>query len=264
MQKRIDILKDADTAITTKETAISELGKYGAKAEPALPVLKQYLFNPGMAEAVTSTLGRIGKKGVPLLVEVVEAPYPHKLPLPRGVSLKDATDANAAMNNHEHWITLAVAALGNMGSDAVSAVKPLLAVLAADDVKLPNGRTSASVRRDTLYPLGRIAGEDDAKVVATRLGEYLTETQFAPSALLGLSSMGPRAKDAVPHMIAMIERYLKKERGSVSNTEVRTAVTVLEAIGPDAADALPTLRALLKTGSFNNTEKAIEAIKAKK
>lgn len=264
VQKRIDILKDADKSIASKKTAISELGKYGAKAEPALPVLEQFLFTPNTAEAATTTLGSIGKKGVPLLVKVIEAPYPYKLPLPRQTPAQQQTDANTAMANYADWKKAAVVALGAMGQDAASAVKPLLALLATADVQLPNRRSSSLVRVAALYPLGRIAGEDDAKVVATRLGEYLVEPGFAPEALRGLKSMGVRGKDAVPHLTAMIQKYLKKENGAVSSSEVTAAVTVLEALGPEAADALPTLRDLLKTGLFNNTEKAIEAIKAKK
>jgi HEAT repeat protein len=187
------------------------LGVIGEPAIPALvETLKKGTDNARVRAAVAlQRMGPAAKPAVPELVELV------------------ADGKMAPPVRHGAAVTL-----GAVGPAAKEAVPALLDALKGDD---------GSLRRCAAPALVAVAPDDPAVVagiIAAMKDANYPDGRYA--AVLAISTLGARAKAAVPDLVEVV-------RSADANNNLREAATgALGAMGPSAKDAVPPLVAVLK------------------
>jgi HEAT repeat protein len=243
----IRLLKDPDGAL--HGFAALALGNQGEAAAPAIPALIEALADPAAGRLDDGTLvaylltmpaaealARIGPQAVPALLEALKAPRT------RGQAL---------------------VALERMGPRARAALPALRDLLGSDDKRLRAGAASAllhiddapeaplrvltalladpdrDTRRTAVDALARRAGGSWERPATRTLAlpreavkpllELLTDQDLRGPAGRVLGRMGDARKDALPELIARLENGDSAAR------------SILFALGPDAAPAVPAL-----------------------
>ena len=208
-----------------RRSAISSLGFFAGAAENVVPVLIESLKdrNAEIVAEAAEGLGRIGpgaKRSVPALLELVKG--------------KDRSQRCAAIN-----------ALGGIGRHAKEAVPLLLSVLQDDTYK--------DCRSETICSLGNM--RDASASAVPVLVKFLSskELRLRGCAVVALGRIGPKAKEAVPGLITVLQ-----DRASSDLQE--DAAEALRAIGPAASAAVPALQLLAK-GTGVEAEAAARALR---
>jgi HEAT repeat protein len=243
---RIESLKSRDPRVRGR--AASDLGEYGAAAEPAVAPLIDAMADEDadLQRRCSAALARIGPRAVPPLIREVEG-------------------------GSEQRRTGAASALGQMGKPAEPAVPALVAVLR-------DKRQPPAPRREAARALGAI-GQRPAQVVppllevlqaesaevreqaARALGSFPTAVKETVPALIpllkdaelfvrigageSLTRFGAGSKDAVPALLDALRDMKPAERGPTVRLRC-VLVQALGAIGPDAKTASPVLVGMFK------------------
>ncbi len=212
--KLIDTIKDQDKSKFTRAQAIDDLGTIGADAKAAVPVLMQCLKDPNVVGNAVVALGKIGpnaKEAMPALVALLR--------------LKPMT-----------------------GTQGIMPGTPGLALRSPLRTQADSGWTAIALRPAIIESMVKIGLEPKQCVPA--LAEVIAQDdpvlrfnrgfqQGCLAAVKALEPLGPKAKDAVPALIQLLNNtaaWTWNPQGP------REAIVALGKIGRDAEPALPSLR----------------------
>jgi len=238
VQELIAILKNPDKSLESKRNALTALKSHGPKAEPAIPVLAEYLKHEDLRSRLAA-------------VQALEAVSPSAISKLTG-ALRDT-----------ELRPLAAGALSRIGNGNKEATDALLMEMASENShNLANiinsvNRMRVDPKRYVPSAIVVINAIADPKIQGAKRGERIQAAIFA---MYGLEKIGPPAKDAVPVLIAI----LKMDKNMLSNRTMLWDATIktLGEIGPAAEPALPLLRQFLPCDIHGKAaERAIEKIK---
>jgi HEAT repeat protein len=234
----IAILKNPDKSIESKRGAVKALKAHGVKAEPAIPLVAEFLVHKNLALRLDAvqTLEAIGPAAIAMLAK----------------ALKDTELRPMAAG--------ALSRIGNGNKEATAAL--LMEMTSTNPRNLANVVHSVNKMRvdpkeyvpSAIAVINAIA---DARGGPGRSGE---QNQAGELAMEGLAKIGPAAKEAVPALIRVlkIDEKTITNRGSLWMATIRT----LGEIGSAAEPALPLLRSFLNSDYYGKAaERAIEKIK---
>lgn len=127
---------------------------------------------------------------------------------------------------------------------------------------LKKGTNDPAIEVNILWALGKI-GEPEEKIVPV-LVETLKKPQCKEArggALIAIMEMGPKAKGATPALVAALQT--SNGEGKEKESATLAVLRAIEAIGHDAADALPAVRKLAGNpkGSRRIRDKCEEVMK---
>jgi hypothetical protein len=240
--------------------------------------------DPDYSDAVVRELARLlqgevsaaaAKREIPDPIDV--APEPSKAPAPEPD--RDATRIAALVEQAGKGVRQperrrALESLAKMGPRAREAVPVFLVALEDEDVIIrgealrglpklrPDPQVGASAVRPLLndsYPANQVwaanalAEFGETQTAATYLTVFLKGEQ-KQGAAAGLARLGPEARGAVPHLVAMLESRAGPNDGY-------WAAMALAAIGRDAKSALPALEAASRDPSKTVSDAANFAIR---
>jgi hypothetical protein len=270
IQRLIQIIQDPDRSHDSKAGAISSLAYHRERAADAVPVLKSLLASkesPELSHQSISTLVAIGEKGVPILAAELRVPY--SVPLAKARS-KAPPPSNWQQIRDEielkKVLVLGLERIGSekkLGSEADTAAKVLMEV-----VESPtgwwgpgSGSSTEQLRVYAARALGIVVPRKEAAAAAVVLSKLLADPSLGVGAAEGLAKMGARAKPATGKLVEFLDQSLAAPDAQNINN-IRACMFALQSIGPEAKEALPTLRAFMKfRGLDNDAERAIQAIK---
>jgi HEAT repeat protein len=229
-----EMSKDGNASV--RLFAVAALGKIGPAAGGAVPALIERLQDPDgkirvKASWALGSIGSAAKDAVPGLIATLkdkekEARESATWALGKiGQGAKAAIPAliETAKMDKEHG--LAAEALGRIGAEAKAAVPTLVAML---------DQSPAQARIRIALAHWRITGHEETAVkvlTAALTGEQSADRCAAADAL---GEMGPKAKAAVPALIAMA----KKKTGDDHFLDLEAARRALKKIDPQAAQSL--------------------------
>jgi HEAT repeat protein len=225
VSKLIDTIKDKDKAKQTRLAAIDQLGSMGAEAKAAVPLLTKCLRSPNTRENAIVALGKIGpdaKGAMPALMDILLS----------DVFLEDQRGGFRGRGfrqvNHE-LLQLRPTIIETMTKIGVEPKKcvPALAKIIAQDDDDQRLRFSPGFRQGCL------------------------------AAVKALEPLGPKAKDAVPALIQLLDNTAAWQWNPLGPRE---AMVALAKIGPDAKPALPSLRKRLNHNDPSVAKLAEDAI----
>ncbi len=249
---KIDNLYCSSAAIT--------LGKMGANAKAAIPVLIKLLQLPGYTDDIdpcgaSSALVFIGLKEknlvVPDLVALLDSPDQDvrvRAAFALGQIGSEAKDAvpkliqllDSSNDRDRHG---AISALGQIGSEAKDAVPKLIQLLdSKDDFE----------RSEAASALGGIGSE--ARSAVPKLIQLLdssNDSRFTRSYFFALGGIGSEARSAVPKLIQLLD---------LPNADVPLVADTLGSIGPEARSAVPKLIQLLDSPNADDRYAAASAL----
>ncbi len=226
-----NLLKEKKLAIE----AVDALGEIGLAAQSALPAIRQALRDrePEAATflgAAVQTLGKIGPKAVPVLIELLQ---------------EDGIDSSnrAAI----------AASLGQYGSAAKSAVPVLTLLIEKDSVK-PGDRA------DIAKVLGQI-GSAARKAVPSLV--RVLKSQSAALRVSAATALWKIEKHplAIPSLIQQIKDVEGKDGFYEETVQASRAADALGEIGAQAKTALPTLQQALSSKCGWVRSSAVDAIR---
>ena len=222
--KLIDTIKNKDKAKQTRLAAIDQLGSMGAEAKAAVPLLAECLRDANTRANAVVALGKIGpeaKEAMPVLIALLLA------------------DPNE--NNDPSGVRFQKGVRGVRG-DLLSLRPTIIQTM-----------TKIGVEPKQCVPaLAKIIAQDDQ-----RLRRYPGFQQGCLAAVMALEPLGPKAKEAVPALIELLDNtaaWQWNPRGP------REAMVALAKIGADAKPALPSLRKRLNHDDPSVAKLAEDAI----
>jgi HEAT repeat protein len=240
-----------DESKDVRARSAQALGAIGRGAAPALPHLIAAFRTDKerwVREASLKALGQIGvgdEKSVAALIDGLKDADPEIRSAARsGIGLLGGKAKAAVPALVEQMKTgqgsdpgYATYTLGQVGPGAEAAVPALLDVALR---RIPGSQEAAQ---------GALARVGPAAFAALRKALSDPDAEARRLAAGALVSFGPRAKDAVPELIALL----------TDEKSVLTAAGALKAIGPDAREAIPALRKAAD-GPDENAVAAAEAM----
>jgi HEAT repeat protein len=203
-----------DNNADLRRFAVAALGKIGPAASGAVPALIARLQDPdGVIRRYASwslgCIGRPAKDAVPALIAMLKDKEKEARESATWALGKIGLDAKAAVpaliktakKDRDHG--LAAEALGRIGADARAAVPTLVELL---------DQSSAEARIRIALAHWRITGHEETAVKV--LTAALTDEQSAVrcDAADALGEMGPKARAAVPALIALMKRTTSDDR----------------------------------------------------
>lgn len=232
-------LKD-DGSSQIRGAAAYALGEIGGDPEQVPPALCQALADPApdVQRQAGLALATLGDETVPALRDLLKSREPNRrrdaaqVLEAIGPDARDAAaDLALLLKDKEAQVRAAgAAALAALGKEAQDAMPTLLEVLRTDK--------SYEVQLQTFQAITLVGSKDPASLQKA-LKEINDNTRWATPFIL--KQFGPRAKDAVPHLIKALSH---KDSG----TRLAAALALGE-IGADAKAAVPGLMKILKDTS---------------
>jgi HEAT repeat protein len=263
--------------------AAGALGSIGPAAETAIPVLLAGRKEPGLGLHYDNALGNIGRPLLPHLIRDLESGQPEaqlraaQLTSHMGpeVAVTAPALAEALRECDANTRVHLVAALNRLGPAARPAVDPLRRVLRDEDKWVRYLAASALVGIDPDY----------GETVLPVLVELLRDEEMQRHAMDVVTIIGPRAKDAVPELVAALKaesKYVRLKAAATlwlvrqrsddaiavlrqgmadENYEIRAAAAFRAGrIGPRARKMIPDLSALLRDPKSSVRLRAAEAL----
>jgi hypothetical protein len=226
--------------------ALQALGQFGPLAKSATPKFVEAMKHEDVrvrraACGIFFHFQESDEKLIPLAIAALDDPDPvidAKTPGPMAVSM------------------LAMLYLRGYCKTPAKEPAPKLIAIAKSDKGTENYRYNA------LLTLTRVAPAESLPLDVAR--EWLKKTdsrQHMHKACTLISELGPRAKDAIPELVAA----LKAKPASDPLTEQSIKLGIVGAfrkLGPAAKEALPALEALANTGDVTLRRRVLEAIDA--
>ncbi len=220
VSKLVDTIKDQDKAKQTRLEAIDRLGSLGAEAKRAVPLLTACLRSPAMRVNAVVALGKIGQDAKPAMPQLIELLL---------------ADVFVESQN-------SLPGIRQIDQELLSLRPTIIEVM-----------TKIGVEPKTCVPaLAKIIAQDDPQ-----LQDYPGFQQGCLVAVMAIEPLGPKAKEAVPALIQLLDNtaaWQWNPRGP------REAMVALAKIGPDAKPALPSLRKRLNHDNPAISKLAEEAI----
>lgn len=227
------------------------IGKMGAAAKPALPLMMQNISDPLRGYAISEALGNLDKDAEEVVPELI------------------------AMWRRGESTDVVFGAFSKMKQTTPSIVKLLVEDLKNDETRLEalNLLTLFGAAAEPALPqLLEIAKSKDAELrgeafqVMSQLESHAAETipvlaaalkdenrQVVIHAAQAMTRLSKHAGPAMPQIIAGLERDLPVRRA---------LLLVVDAMGPAAAEAMPILEKLSKSDDYFERQTAREAIKS--
>jgi HEAT repeat protein len=208
---------------------IAEIGKQGKAAQEVVPVLaeivkdeRDYIAGHAAAELLAD-LGAAAAPAAPVLTAVLQAHHPRKQGPDNGNTRLKVAGALLLINPKD---ARAREILRECTRDPNDAVRPwaMYYLLKADPAS---------------------GGGDLVELV----NFWRTKSQDRDNAAMALKKLGPLAAGAIPELV--------KALGGKDGPLQRSAVSVLDGLGPTAKEAVPALRALDRPGTADDLRDAI-------
>jgi WD40 repeat protein len=266
--KLLKTLDDKDIGISTKLETIRSIGEMKEKAASAVDKLVIHLpsnFNlenlsrhddsRDQVVAITEALKQIGEPSVPHLAQIIK----HKNTIYAYYGLEALVYMNPNAKRCDKEIAEVIRDRMKKFPQNGNEYEAAFITEAIRGLKTMNIEPSIAVSL-----LAEIASIPSSK----RHIYYGPSGEFSTLALSVMTEYGSDARPATPVLIKVVNESLVALNNNGSSF-YREAIQTLGAIGPDAEEALPTLRAILKSDKqlprnlAQDTEHAIRLIKAK-
>jgi hypothetical protein len=266
--KLLKTLDDKDIGISTKLETIRSIGEMKEKAASAVDKLVIHLpsnFNlenlsrhddsRDQVVAITEALKQIGEPSVPHLAQIIK----HKNTIYAYYGLEALVYMNPNAKRCDKEIAEVIRDRMKKFPQNGNEYEAAFITEAIRGLKTMNIEPSIAVSL-----LAEIASIPSSK----RHIYYGPSGEFSTLALSVMKEYGSDARPATPVLIKVVNESLVALNNNGSSF-YREAIQTLGAIGPDAEEALPTLRAILKSDKqlprnlAQDTEHAIRLIKAK-
>jgi hypothetical protein len=280
VEELLRVVRDRNSSMATRLTAISRLGRNGAQAASAVPDIHQFLLdheggkisaNYRIEQVVFDALAHIGKPSVPLLVKMLRE--------------KQEYDDNHA-RGHAYQALKTLREIGPPARESAPEILRLMSQVILPQPRPPRGTTGKPIVHGN--PGGSywlLAGaraieniQPDPDLAVPVLLEILRKMDFGDQGISkgsrsrfgpieacdivsALGALGPGARTAVDDLVSILNSPAAKTQSGL--ILVSKTISALGKIGPDAKGAIPAMRPFLNhsnPGLADSTEKAIAKI----